>query len=441
MKSVLDSISNRELAFLIWIFLIFLVILFKASVRKVVANLLQMIFWSKLTVYFLAVAFYTAGIVYLLWRINLWDISQVKNTVLWFFTAGAASLFNITDKNKKNYLKDTVKDILSITAVLQFLSGIYSFTLAVELVFLPLVFLLVGMMVIAKNKPEHYQVFRILNKLVIFGGLFLICYTLFKIIFDFQSFANNGTLNDFLIPATLSFLFLPMLYLLSVILTHDDVFTGIKRRIKTRRLQRYARWKALINFHANKTDLDRWRRLLFLQPIQSKDDVNKSIERIKQMKQKEKLSIPVEFEKGWSPYVAMKFLEKDGIATGYYQPTVDENEWLACSKYVEIDDSVPASNISYYVEGAADIATRLMLSLTVYDRKQDGFAVAQFLKALSSLFEHSFTQPMPQQIEDMVLNGSNRKISFGNRTITVEKKLWENQKAGYHLNFIIEVDH
>lgn len=441
MKSILDSISNRELAFLIWLFLISLVILFKASVRKIVANLLQILFWSKLTVYFLAVAFYTAGIVYLLWRINLWDISQVKNTVLWFFTAGAASLFHITDKNKKNYLKDTVKDILSITAMLQFLAGIYSFTLAVELVFLPLAFLLVGLMVVAKNKPEHYQVFRILNKLVIFGGLFLIGYTLFKIIFDFQSFANNGTLNDFLIPATLSFLFLPMLYLLSVIVTHDDVFTGIEHSIESRRLRRYARWEVLIHFHINKTDLTRWRRLLFLQPVTTKHDVDKSIEQIKQMKQKEKNSIPVEFEKGWSPYVAMKFLEKDGITTGYYQPTVDENEWLACSKYVEIDDNLPASNISYYVEGNADVATRLMLSLTVYDRKKDGFAVAQFLKAMSTLFEHSFTQPIPQQIEDMVLNGSNRKINFGNRTITVEKKLWENKNGGYHLNFRIEVNY
>lgn len=441
MKSILDSISNRELAFLIWIFLISLVILFKTSVRKTVANLLQMIFWSKLTVYFLTVAFYTAGIVYLLWRINLWDISQVNNTVLWFFTAGTASLFHITAKNKKNYLKDTVKDILSITAVLQFLIGIYSFSLVIELVFLPFVFVAVGMMVIAGRKPENHQVFRLLRKLIVFGGLILIGFTLFKIIFDFKSFANKGTLNDFLIPATLSFLFLPILYLLSVIVTHDDVFTGIESSIESSRLRRYAKWEALIHFHINKTELTRWRRLLFLHPVRTKHDVDKSIEQIKQMKQREKLSTPVEFEKGWSPYAAMKFLEKNGIATGYYQPTVDENEWLACSKYLEIDDNVPASTISYYVEGDVDIATRLMLSLSVYNRKKDGFAIAQFLKAMSTLFEHSFNHPMPQQIEDMVLNENDRKIRFGNRTITVEKKLWESKNGGYHLNFKIEVSY
>lgn len=441
MKNILNSISNREFAYLIWISLILLVILFKASVRKTVANLLQMIIWSKLTVYFLAVAFYTIGIVYLLWRINLWDISQVKNTVLWFFTAGAASLFHITDINKKNYLKDTIKDILSLTAVLQFLAGIYSFTLAVELIFLPLVYLVVWIMIVAERKSEHHQVFRFLNKLVVLGGLFLVGYTLLRIIFDFKSFANKGTLNDFLIPATFSLLFLPMLYLLSVIITHDDAFVGIERSIESHRLRRYARWKALIHFHINKTDLNRWRRILFLLPATTKHDVDKSIEKIKQMKQREKLCTLVEFKKGWSPYAALKFLEKEGIVTGYYQPTLDENKWLACSTYVEIDDNVPASNISYYVEGAADIATRLMLSLTTYDRKMDGVAVAHFLKAMNTLFEHSFNQPMPQQIENMVLNAKGQKINFGNRIITVEKNLLGNNRGSYHLGFKIEVSY
>lgn len=67
-----------------------------------------------------------------------------KNTVLWFFTAGAASLFHINDKKKSNYLRETIKDVLSITAVLQFLVGVYSFSFAVELVLVPFVFLIGG---------------------------------------------------------------------------------------------------------------------------------------------------------------------------------------------------------------------------------------------------------------------------------------------------------
>lgn len=192
MKSIIESISNRELAFLVWMSLLLVVVVLKASVRKAASNLLRMIFWSKLTIYFLSVAAYTTGMAYFLWRMDLWDVIQVKNTVLWFFTAGAASLFHITDRDKSNYLKDTIKDILSITAVLQFLVGIYSFGFVVELVLVPLVFLVGGMTVIAERNSEHHHLARLLRKMIVFAGLFLICYTLFKIIADFRSFATKG---------------------------------------------------------------------------------------------------------------------------------------------------------------------------------------------------------------------------------------------------------
>jgi hypothetical protein len=440
MKSIFESINNRELAFLIWVSLMALVLVFKASARKAAGHLLVMILWSQLTFFFLLVAVYSLGVAYFLWTIDLWDLSQVKNTVLWFFTAGAASLFHITDKDRSNYLKETIKDILSITAALQFFVSLYSFSLVIELLFVPFAFLIGGMTVVAGKNSESHQLTIILRKLVVFVGLTLIGYTLFKIIVDFRSFANKGTLSDFLIPAVLSFMFLPLLYLISIIVTHNDVFTGIKRRIKQPRLKRYARWKALINFHVNKTDLHRWLKLVFLYPMNTKDDVNKSIERIKEMKRKEKLSLPVTIEKGWSPYQAMIFLTAEEITTGYYQPSTDENEWIACSDYVKIDDNIPPANISYYVEGDADVATKLTLYLSVYNRKQDGFAITQFLQKLNLLFSSALQQPTPFQIEDSIINGKNLEMQVGNRRISIEKTFWENEKQGYYLQCIIETN-
>lgn len=366
MKSIINSINNRELAFLIWLFLIALIGMSKAFVRKSVTNLFLIVFWSRLTIYFVAVAVYTAVMIYFLWLLDLWDISQLKNTILWFLTAGSASLFEINKKEKSNYLRETIKDILSITAVLQFLVGIYSFSLAVELFFVPLIFLIVGMAVVAERNIEYHQLARILRRILVLVGLFMICYTLFRIIIDFKSFASKGTLSDFLIPAALSLTFLPMLYLLALTIAYENLITAVDPEIKASRLRRYAIWKALFSFRANKGDLDRWRRLLFIKPIQAKDDVDRSIEWIKEMKRKEKQSLPVEWGLGLSPYLAMKFLQNTGITTGYYQPSVDETDWIACSNYLEIDDNIPASTISYYVEGNADVATKLILNLTVY---------------------------------------------------------------------------
>lgn len=297
------------------------------------------------------------------------------------------------------------------------------------------------MAIIAEQRVEHKLFAQLWRKLIVLGVVFLICYTLFKIIADFTSFSSDGTLSDFLIPAALSFLFLPMLYLLSIKVTHDDVFIGIERSIKNPGLRRYARWKALIHFHVNKTDLNHWRRLLFLLPIKSKGDVNNSIERIKEMKLKKKLSAPVEFEKGWSPYRAMKFLQEKGITSGDYQPTIDENEWIACSNHVKVDENLPASNISYYVEGDANVVTKLLLTLTVFNGRQDGFAIAQFLDSAGILYKSALNQTMPQQIEDKVITGHNSEMKVGNRKIVIEKKQWGNKNGGYHVNFKIDVHH
>lgn len=439
MKSILESINNRELALLIWMFLLFLWVAFTTNFLKNADKILQSFFWSKLTPHFLAVATYVTGIVYFLFKIHLWDLSQLKNTVLWYFTVGIASLFHIPDKDKSNYLNATFKDVLSLTAMIQFLIGVYSFSLIVELILIPFVVIITGMMVIAESNKEHRRLIPILRKLTVLIGSILICYSLFKIIVDFKSFSSKSTLTDFLVPAVLSFLFLPMLYIMSIIVTHDDVFTGIEKRIKGSGLQIYARWKTLLYFHVNKTDLYRWRKLLHLQHIKSRNDVDQSIRLIKKMKRNERNPVSVDRSKGWSPYSALLFLKENGITTGYYQPTITVHEWMACSKYMDVDDNTPASNISYYIEGDATVATKLTLSLSVYNSQEDGLAIAKFLDNTALLYKNSLNKAFITQIEESIIKGINYQQKIENISIIIEKQVWENVAGGYNLNFKIQI--
>lgn len=437
MKSVIESISNRELAFLIWAFLIILYLVFKKIGLRSISSLLRMIFWSKLTIHFLIILFYTIAITYFLDKIGLWNLSQLKNTVLWFLTVGAVSLFYTIDKTKSNYLKETLKDVLSITAGLQFLLGIYSFNLVGELILFPVAVLIGGMNIVAKQKNEFHQIAKVLQKLIMFAGLLLICYTLFKIITDFKSFANKGTLTDFLMPALLSILFLPMLYVLSIHVTHNDLFAGLEKKIKSRNLLRYARCKALIYFHVNKTDLYRWQKTLILRQISSKNDINESIELVKAMKRREKHPPLIEINKGWSPYAALKFLESKSITTGYYQPTY-ATEWMACSKYVDVDDNIPPSNIAYYVEGDADVAYRLTLNLTVHNIKFDGLAIAEFIESVEVLCKNALNLNIANLVLEEIIAQRNWEMQLENKKLHLKKEHFVNKDRGYNMTFIIK---
>jgi hypothetical protein len=439
MQSIVDSFSNRELAILFWLAALVIWALLRASVRSSLVSLLKMIFWSKLTTYFLAVAAYTIGVAYLLWRVDLWDIGQLKNTALWFFTVGAVSLFDITNQKKSNYFRAAIIDVLSFTAILQFIVSVYSFHFLIELLLIPSVVLIGGTMIVAQHDSKHQAVAKLLSNLVALAGLFLIGYTLYKIVSDFRGFANSDTLNDFLIPALLSFLFLPLLYILSIIVTHDDVFTGIGRAIKNSKVRKYARWKALIHFHANKTDLNRWRKMMFLQKIKTKKDVKDSIEFIKSLKRREKNPPPVQSNKGWSPYSAKEFLTKQQIKTGFYQPTYGD-EWMACSDYVKVGDDILSNNMMYYVEGNANVATKLTLTLNVHYKEHEGIAIAEFLNAVELLYKNAISQPLPELIEKAIIRGKNVETHINNSKINIEKKNWQEHKAkGYSISTRIEI--
>lgn len=437
MKSILESINNRELAFLIWFLVLILYLLYKKVKLKLLGSLLKSIFWSRLTVFFLIILVYTFLSAYFLSKTGLWNLSQVKNTALWFLTVGAVSLFHVTDKNKSNYLKETLKDVLSITAGLQFLLGIYSFSIVAELILLPVAVLIGGMNVFVKQKNEFHQLAKVLQKLILLAGLLLISYSLFKIITDFKSFANKGTLTDFLIPALLSILFLPMLYILSIYVTHDDLFTSLERKIKSRSLLRYARCKALLHFHVNKTNLYRWQKIIFLRQISSKNDIDESIELVKAMKRREKHPPLIEINKGWSPYAALKYLESKSITTGYYQPTY-ATEWMACSEYIDVDNNMPPSNIAYYVEGNADVANKLTLNLTVHNIKLDGLAIAEFIDSVEVLCKNALNLNIANLVLEEIIAQRNWEMKLENKKMDLKKEYFINKDRGYSMTFIIK---
>lgn len=385
-----------------------------------------------------AIVLYTIGMVYSLHRLGLWDNSQLKNTVFWFFTVGFISLFDVTNEKKDNYFKITLKDIFSFTAILQFIISVYTFSFFVELFLVPIGVLIVGMIAVGQRDPENRPVIQFLNNLLALLGLFLIGYTIYRIIKDFHSFANTGTLSDFLIPAALSLLYLPLLYLISLYVNQDDTFKGLNRTFKNRKLLRFAKWQTLLNFGFSKKDLRRWRSIVNLREYRTRAGIQNSIALIKELKKIEKNPPVVPFEAGWSPYKAKDFLARNGIMTRYYHPYFDDNGWSASSSYVNIDESTYLDNVAYYVEGDKKIAKELKLVLNVNSANDSGLSIATFFNHASSLYEAAMNKPLPAEMESAIINVENAEIRDSNRKVVVSINKWpEHKRKGYNIDFVI----
>ena len=431
--------SNRELALYTWAAIILIWMLSKSEVRKNIPGLIRATFAFKLTAVYITILIYTVLTSLLLFRFQLWNFGQLKNTAIWFFSVGLVSLFDIAKDKEGNRLAKTYKDIFGLTAIIQFIVGVYSFSYFAELFIIPLITLLSMMVIVAGDKKEHASVKKFANNVLAIFGITLIGYSIYKIVIGFNDFVTRQNLDDFLVPGLLSFLYLPLVYILSMFIVRENVFLTVKRVLKEKKLICYARWKTLLKFNFNTTDLKRWQSIVLLQKVRTKDEIRKSIRLIKEQKKYEKNPPKVDAVEGWSPYAAKDFLADLGVKTDFYKPVYEE-EWAASSLYIKIDDDFLGNNISFYLEGDKEKAINLKLVLNVYQPKNSKDAHSKFLAHCELLFSKAMNRNMGDQMQKNIFSGKSFEEQIGNRNIKNAKQVWEKHKEnGYACSFQIKI--
>lgn len=437
---MLEYFTTREVALFLWAGIFLTWALAKKSMRLSVLNLIHAIFVKKLSALYLVLALYTIGMIWSLYLFNLWDSSQIKNTVLWFFTIGIVSVFTVNNKNTENYFEITFNNIFSFTVILQFIISIYTFSLFTELVFVPVGVLIIGMIAVGERDPKNKKLTKHLRNLLNYFGLFLIGFATFRIINDVTSISNTEVLKDFLIPAILSIMFLPAVYLISLYLTQESTFIGLERSAIKPELIPYARWQAFMGFGFSKSDMQRWRSLVVLRELKTKADIHDSIRLINELKRTEKNPPTVSALEGWSPFQAKKFLSRSGIKTGYYHPYFDDDGWSASSAYKVIEENPHLDNVAYYVYGNKEAATKLELVLNVHSAQHSGISIQKMIDYSTTLYLAALNKTLPKEIESAIRNKRNYKITSPNRAISVSVNKWlEHKLNGFNIKLSVEV--
>lgn len=213
---ILGIFNNREISVILWSIVLLVVVSIKQkgfgkSLRSLAETVLRM--WR----YFLLLIMYVGTSIFFLYRINIWDISYIKITIFWFFGSALVMFINsMKFVTEKSYLKKIIIDTIGVTVLVSFVSNFYSFSLWLELLLVPFVALLAGMLAVASFKHELKRVGK-LSKWSLTGlGLFVLLTSLYKTIVHFDSFAKISTLQEFIIPILLSIMFVPFTYVLSL---------------------------------------------------------------------------------------------------------------------------------------------------------------------------------------------------------------------------------
>lgn len=277
----MNLFNNREIAIAVWILVIFIILLFIRGIRKSLKDLVKVLFHRKILILVLSIIVYTVGITFVLYLLNFWNISLLKDTILWLCFSGIVICFRyVSSKEDENLLRNIVIDNIKIVIIIEFIANFFTFPLAAELVLIPFMAFIAGLDVIAKTDKKNISVVRLLNGLQIIIGLFIFIYAFSQAIADYKNIVNLDTLKSFLLAPLLAVLFSPFVYFMALLVKYELLFLRLEMGCeKSKKLKNYAKKKiilyCLLSLKKTKKALNMKTYNLML--IRNKDDVDEMV--------------------------------------------------------------------------------------------------------------------------------------------------------------------
>lgn len=242
-----DVFSNREISTFFWIIIVIMYLLLNKSMRESFMGVLVSFFKWKIQATILFAFLFSIGIVYILFYINFWDSSLLKDSILWFIVSAFVILFNLNDTAKnKNHFKDIVIDNLKIIVVFEFIVNIHNFSLLVEFIFIPIMVFLVLIQAISESKDEYKIVFKFINGILSVIGLALLILSIIDIVNEFKTYASLDTLKSFFLPIILTLTFIPCAYLIALVMKYESLFIRVGFYVPDKKKRRYVKRRVFL---------------------------------------------------------------------------------------------------------------------------------------------------------------------------------------------------
>jgi len=224
----IDTFNNREKAIIVWLVIFLVWALLQKNVRSSFLGVLKALFQKKILTVLVAMLLYVGLVVFIFYKIQFWDVFLVKDTVFWILGVAFILLMNANKATQdKHYFRKILLDNLKLILVLEFIINLYTFNLWIELILVPLLFLIVAMGAVAEFKKEYMPVKKIIDSILSFFGILLIIFALFKIFGDYRGFATTDNLRSFLLPLLLMLAYLPFLYLFTLLMAYENLFVRL----------------------------------------------------------------------------------------------------------------------------------------------------------------------------------------------------------------------
>lgn len=209
-------LTNREWASLILIGGAVVALLIwpktRSTLVSAVPDILGSIHW-KVTVTFLVMLAWIAGILFIGWLARLWDLSLLKDAIIITLTFAIPMLFRIPQaKTGGQIARRLVVDAIGFAAILEFYLNVEPFPLWAEVIVQAFATFFVMLNVVASTKEEWSAARKVTRAIITIIALGTIVWTTVAFVQAWASLDWNELLRSFLLTIWLPALLLPLYY-------------------------------------------------------------------------------------------------------------------------------------------------------------------------------------------------------------------------------------
>lgn len=226
---LISFFSNREWALIFWGIIVLIGILLSSKLRDDLQRCIKLFFAPKLCCIFAIGCIWAFVGIYLLYCMGLWEITILKDTIV-YIVFSLTSLLGVGIKlNSKKELIPIGLQNAKINSIIAFYINLFSFNFIIEFIGLPIIVLLALVQSYAEysKEAEHKKVASCLTITINTISTVCVIIALCWLIKNWQIIVQEETILSLLLPIFLTMWVIPYVYGLAIYCRYEEWFVTL----------------------------------------------------------------------------------------------------------------------------------------------------------------------------------------------------------------------
>lgn len=263
------GLDNRKLAALIWIVLLMIAMITQKSFRNSLKQLTCSFVHPTILLIFLSSSLYSVIFILVLSKIGYWHVQMFADTVIWIFGTSFSLLLSSPQLKEAGQFQTKMWEYFSATILLDFAVNLYPMRLLFELVFLPVMTLLFGMVAVSQHDPKLHPIKQLTEGIISIVGFFILLYSIVAILGNINHLAIIPFAESLLLMPLLTFFYIPFLYITTLITAYESFFSRARRYKSAKAFARPTFWTVFKQCHISLSKLDMYSKNFFQEYLKS----------------------------------------------------------------------------------------------------------------------------------------------------------------------------